>query len=94
MSVLKKVAATGDVAAAGAGGNPRQLYSAILSPAAAVATLDVRDSSGGTVLATLQAAANGAAVVWQAGSRSGVSFASSIHATLTGAGASASFEYD
>lgn len=87
---LAKVTATGDVAAAGSGGNARALYSVVLSPAAAVAALDLRDGSGGSVIATLQAAANGGSVVWRLG---GVPFASAIHATLSGAGASATFEY-
>jgi hypothetical protein len=86
MATLKKISATGDVYTV-----HRVLRSVILSPAAAAATLDVRlDGSGGTVVATLQAAANGNAVIWQA-SNEGV-LASGLHATLAGAGASASFE--
>jgi hypothetical protein len=87
MSNLAKVTATGNVAA-----GQRVLRSVILSPAAAVASVDVRlDGASGTVVATLQAAANGGAVVWQA-AREGV-LASQLHATLTGASASATFEY-
>jgi hypothetical protein len=88
MSTLAKVTATGNV-----GTGSKYLQSIVLSPAAAVATLDVRlDGSGGAVVLTLQAAANGASVVWQATDRPGVG-AAQPHATLAGAGASASFEY-
>lgn len=93
MSTLKKVTATGDVAAAGAGGNPRRLLGVILTPAAAVASVDVRDGDGTTVLASLQAAANGASATWQAGDPNGVPCMAAIHATLAGTGASATFEY-
>jgi hypothetical protein len=87
VSVLAKVAATGNVVSG------RYLQSVILSPAAAVASLDVRlDGAGGAVVMTLQAAANGSAVVWQAAGLPGVGCAQ-LHATLAGAGASATFEY-
>ncbi len=88
MSSLNKVTASGNV-----GTGSRYLQSIVLSPAAAVATLDVRlDGAAGAVVLTLQAAANGSSVVWQATDKPGVG-ASQPHATLTGAGASASFEY-
>jgi hypothetical protein len=93
VSVLKRVTATGDVAT-----GARTLYGVALTPAAALATLDVRDSSGGTVVLSLQAAANGSSVIWQAsnqrrGELAGILVGSSLHATISGAGASASFEY-
>jgi hypothetical protein len=97
MSTLVKVAATGNVTPAARG----QLRSVILTPAAAIATLDIRlDGSGGTVVASLQAAASGNSVVWAAAPRqagvagAGVPFPGPVHATLAGAGASATFEYD
>ncbi len=98
MSTLAKVTATGNVPGAGGRG---QLRSIILTPAAAIATLDVRlDGSGGTVVATLQAAANGGSSVWHAAPRqagvagAGVPFPGPLHATLAGTGASATFEFD
>lgn len=85
---LKQVTATGDVVA-----GPVMLRSVVLTPAAAVSTLEVRDDSTGDVRLSLQAAANGGSAVWVAGDGGGVLFSTSVHATLTGASASASFEY-
>lgn len=87
---LTQVTATGDVVTA----VPAYLRSVVLTPAAAVSTLEVRDGSGGVVRLKLQAAANGNSAVWRAGSKQGVQFSSSIHATLSGAGAVADFEFD
>lgn len=89
---LGRATATGDVVA-----GRRTLHSVVLTPAAAVATLDIRDGSGGAVLLSLQAAANGSSVIWAAGSprgqEAGLPFGSSIHATLAGAGASVTVEH-
>lgn len=87
---LTKVTATGDVET-----RKGYLKSIILTPAAAVSTLDVRlDGSGGTVVASLQAAANGASAIWESGDDDGVPFGGALHATLAGVGASATFEYE
>jgi hypothetical protein len=92
MATLKRVTATGDVAT-----GKRLLHSVTLTPAAAVSTLDVRDSNTGAIVLSLQAAANGSSVVWDAssprGEQPGIPFGSSIHATIAGASASAMFEY-
>jgi len=85
---LVQVSATGDVVT-----GQRRLHSVILSPAGAAATLEVRDSASGAIRLTLKALINGPSVPWVAGDRSGIPFSSAIHATLTGAGALASFEY-
>lgn len=94
MSTLTRVAATGDVAT-----GARTLHSVILTPAAAAATLEVRVAGGtGNPLLSLSAPANGASAIWHAasprGQAPGVPFGAGIHATLTGASASATFEYD
>jgi hypothetical protein len=93
MSFLKRVTATGDVAT-----GSRQLHSVTLTPAAAASTVDVRDGSGGAIILSLQAAANGSSVVWLAasprGEQPGVECSTSIHATIAGASASASFEFN
>jgi hypothetical protein len=58
----------------------------LLTPAAAVATLVVRDGgAGGTVKAELQAAANGSTV--EVSVPGGEAFGTDCHATLGGAGA-------
>lgn len=94
MSTLTKAAATGNVVTAAG-----QLHSVILTPAAAVSTVDIRlDGSGGTVVASLQAAANGNSVVWQAVGEqrgvagNGVRFPGPLHVTLAGASASVTVE--
>lgn len=86
MGALRQVSATGDVIT-----GVRRLYGVVLTPAAALSTLEVRDGSGGPVLLTLQAAAGGSSVV--SGLGEGVQFATAIHATLSGAGALAAFHY-
>jgi len=84
---LVQVAATGDVAT-----GPRQLHSVVLTAAAAAASVVVRDGSGGAVRLTVKAAIE-ATVSWVASDPKGVPFYSSVHATLTGAGALVSVEY-
>jgi hypothetical protein len=85
---LAQVSATGNVAS-----GQRRLHSVVLSPAAAAATLEVRDGASGPIRLALKALINGPSVPWAAGDRSGIPFSSAIHATLTGAGALASFEF-
>jgi hypothetical protein len=94
MSSLAKAVATGNVVS-GRG----QLNSVILTPAAAVSTVDIRlDGSGGTVVASLQAAASGNSVIWRASDQqygqagAGVAFPGPLHVTLAGAGASVAVE--
>lgn len=84
---LKQVTATGDVVTGSA-----RLLSASLAGGSAASTVDIRDGSGGAVRLTLKAAI-GDTVSWTAGDSDGVLFSSTVHATLTGAGAAASFEY-
>lgn len=84
---LKQVTATGDVVA----GSSR-LLSVVVAGAAVTGTVDVRDGAGGALRLTLKAVA-GAATSWTASDGDGVLFSSAIHATMTGAGATASFEY-
>lgn len=88
-SRLKQVAATGQVEA-----GPAYLKSVTLTPAAAVATLVVDNSTdgAGTDLIKLQAPASGQSVRWASADGQGVLFTTAIYATLTGAGAVASFE--
>lgn len=86
MGALRQVSATGDVIT-----GVHRLYGVVLTPAAAVATLEIRDGSSGTVLLTLQAAASGSSVTPELGGC--VQFATAIHATLSGAGALAAFHY-
>lgn len=88
-SRLVKVAATGNVRTGSV-----KLRSVVLTPAAALSTLDVRDGSGGNVIMSLQAAASGASVPWMSGDEDGVVFGTAVHATLVGAGASATFEIE
>lgn len=85
---LKQVSATGDVTAV----VPAILRSVTLTAAAATSTVIVKDGSGGATRLTLSALAN-TTVVWTAGP-GGVHFGSAIHATLSGASAVASFEFD
>ena len=55
----KHLTSTGDIAV-----GPAMLHGAILTPAAAVATAVIREGgSGGTIVMSLQAAANGSSVV-------------------------------
>jgi hypothetical protein len=72
------------------GSNGGELMSAVLTPAAAVSTLVVRQGgAGGTVILTLQAAANGGSVQARF---EGLGYSGQLHATLTGAGALATIE--
>lgn len=85
---LKQVTATGDVVA-----GPVVLRSVVLTPDGTnAATLAVRDDSGGAVRLTLQCPGAGPSVVWASGA-GGALFSTAVHATLTGTGAVASFEY-
>jgi hypothetical protein len=94
MSQLTKLSASGNaVSTAG------QLHSVVLTPGNALATVDVRlDGSGGSVVASLQAAANGNSVAWRAVGKArgvagnGVRFPGPLHLTLVGTGASVSVE--
>jgi len=85
---LVNATATG-VAQAG----PCWLKSATLTAAGAAATLDIRDGASGAILKSL-AAPIGSTVSWTCGDEEGVWFSASVHATLTGASASASFEVE
>lgn len=85
---LKQVSASGDVTT----GVPAILRSVTLTAAAATSTVVVKDGSTGSARLTLSAVANTSAV-WTAGPE-GVLFGTAIHATLTGASAVASFEFD
>jgi hypothetical protein len=75
---------------------PLYLKSVVLTPAAAVATVTIEDSAagGGTDLLSLQAAANGNSAVWTSGEKDGVYFATGVHATIAGAGALLTLEYE
>ena len=84
---LKQVSATGDVTGAG-----RYLQSVVLTGGSDAATLAVKDGSGGATRLTLKAAAN-ASVGWTSGDPDGVAFTAAIHATLTGTGPVATFEF-
>jgi hypothetical protein len=94
MSVLTKASATGNIVT-GSG----QLHSIILTPGSTASSVDVRlDGSGGSVVASLQAAANGSSVAWRAVGRArgvagnGVRFPGPLHLTLAGTGASVTVE--
>lgn len=86
MSNLIQVSATGDVKAV-----KTVLHSVNLTAGADAASVVVRDGSGGTALLSLKAAAN-TSVHWSSGSREGVFFGESIHATFTGTSPTADFE--
>ena len=76
----QKFTATGDVTGAATGGHAV----VILTPAAALSTVDVRQNgSGGTVIMSLQAAASGVSVV-----SPDFYFEGQLHVTLSGASAS------
>lgn len=85
---LKQVNATGDVTTL----VPAVLRSVVLTAAAATSTVIIKDGSSGAARLTLSAVAN-TSVVWNAGP-DGVHFGTAIHATLSGASAVASFEFD
>lgn len=81
-----QVSATGDVTTSAG-----RLRSVVLTAGSDAATLVVRsDGSGGAARLTLKAAAS-TSFVWRAGS-DGVPF-TTLHATLTGTGPVAAFEY-
>ena len=66
-----------------------QVYSVTLTPAAAAATLVLREmGSGGAVIAAFQAAANGASFYGEYC----FAYAGQLHATLSGSGATAMIE--
>lgn len=90
MTKLKKITATG-VVQTGAG----FLRSVTLVAAGAPVTLDLRDDALGAsgVIMSLGAPL-GATTVWVTGDRQGVAIVSAIHATLGGAGVSATFEFE
>jgi hypothetical protein len=88
LSNLAQVTGSGDVAT-----GVRKLRSITLTPAAAVATVVVKDGSGGSAVLSLQAAANGNSVQWRAGA-DGVQFATAINLTLIGVGAIVVVEYN
>lgn len=82
------VAATGTVVAGQA-----RVRKVVLTPAGAVATLILRDGgAAGTVMANLQAAANGNSVVLDL-NECGVQFSTDVHATIAGLGAQADVYY-
>lgn len=89
MSSLKEVSATGDVVT---GADGYRLHSVVLTAAGATSSVVIRDTSGGSALLTVKAAANTTAR-WEAGDRSGVFVGTTIHATLSGASAVADVEY-
>lgn len=77
------ITGTGDVGPAIGG----EIVGIVLTPAAATATLTLREGgSGGTVIMVLQAAASGNSVVSEIPP---LVYAGQLHATLAGAGASA-----
>lgn len=70
--------------------NGGQLYSITLTPAAALSTLVLREGgASGTIIAALQAAASGNSVQARF---DGMAYAGQLHATLSGASASAVIE--
>lgn len=81
------VAATGTVFA-----TPAMIVSVVLTPAAATATLVLRNGgAGGTTKLTLQALVSGNSAVWM--SPYPIRCGTDIHATLAGAGATATVQY-
>jgi hypothetical protein len=91
MARLKRATATGLIVS-----GPCYLKSVTLTPAAAVATVSVDDSSDGsaTDLLSLQAAANGESVIWVSQDKRGVAFQNGVHITVGGAGAAVSVEVE
>lgn len=88
-SKLVQVSATGNVNASSG-----YLKSVVLEAGTAAADLDVRlDGSGGTIVLSLAALAEDSRA-WQSGDPDGVYFPGALHATLAGAGATASFEVE
>jgi len=90
MTKLENITATGLVQA-GAG----FLRSVTLVAAGAPVTLDLRDDAAGAGAVIMSLGAPlGVSTVWVTGDRQGVGITSGIHATLGGAGVSATFEYE
>ena len=90
-SRLKQVSASSKVA----DGNLWLKSVTLTAGAGAAATVAVDDSTdgNGTDLLTL-AAPQGTSITWQAGDPGGVFFGAALYATLTGAGAVVSCEYE
>lgn len=95
MHALARVTATGVAVTKPTSAAALKLKSITLTPAAAVSTVTVDDSTdgSGTDLLTLQAAANGNSVQWLAADY-GLPFFTAIHCTITGASAVVVVEYD
>lgn len=88
-SKLSRITATGNVIASGG-----YLKSVVLEGGTAAADLDVRlDGSGGTIVLSLASPLEDSRQ-WTAADPDGVQFKGALHGTLTGAGATASFEYE
>lgn len=90
MSILKQVAATGDVIT---GADAYRLHSVTLAAAADAASVVIKDTSSGSAIMTLKAAI-GATASWVAGDPEGVFIGTTIHATVTGTSPAVSVEYD
>lgn len=87
---LEQVSATGKVQ-----DGSLWLKSVVLAGGSAAATLLIQDTTDGSGTDVLKlAAATGDSAVWQSPDSEGVYFANAIYATLSGAGAVASFEYE
>jgi len=88
MSRLKELSATGNVA----GTDTVHLHSVVLAAGSDAATLIVKDGgSGGTTVLTLKAA-TATTTAWEAGDSDGAQL-NTAHATFTGTGPVADFEY-
>jgi hypothetical protein len=85
---LKEVSATGNVTTV----VPAYLHSVVLTAGSDAASLLVKDGSGGATRLTLKAAAS-TTVTWHSGDECGVLFGTAIHATLSGTGPVADFEF-
>lgn len=85
---LKEVSATGNVTT----NVPAVLHSVVLTGGSDAASLLVKDGSGGATRLTLKAAAS-TTIVWTCGDPCGVYFGTAIHATLSGTGPVADFEF-
>lgn len=87
---LVRVAATGTVVT-----GKCWLKGILLMGGSAASTVEVRDNTAGsgTVIASL-AAVIGSSESWETGDSEGVWITTGIHATLTGAGAAATFEVE
>src|SRR5262245_29025983 len=82
LMTVTQIAATGTFKA-----DFTQVKLVVLTPAAAVATVVIRDGgAGGTTRLSLQAAANGNSVVWTS-IGDPMTFGTDVHTTIAGAGA-------